>query len=74
MPLIALVPVHPLLAVQDVALVELQVRVVEFPVVMVVGFAEMVSVGAGVGVLCVVADTAVLCAETFPTASYAATL
>ena len=46
-PDVAFVPVHPPLAVQEVALVEDQARVVEPPLVTDVGKAEKVTVGAG---------------------------
>ena len=49
MPLVALVPVQPFEAVQEVALVELQVSVAEAPAVIEVGLAPIVTVGAGVG-------------------------
>jgi hypothetical protein len=42
------VPDHPLLAVQDVAFVELHVNMVCCPRVIVPGFALIVTVGAGV--------------------------
>ncbi len=48
-PEVAFVPVQPPEAVQLVALVELQVRVLEFPEVMLEGEAERVTTGAGVG-------------------------
>ncbi len=48
-PLVALVPLQPLLAVQEVALVELQVSVADAPAVIAVGFAESETVGAGTG-------------------------
>lgn len=48
-PLRAREPLQPLLAVQLVALVEDQVRVVELPVVIEVGEAEKVMIGAGSG-------------------------
>ncbi len=46
--LVALAPLQPLLAVQLVALVLDQVRVVDEPLVIVVGEAEKVTTGAGV--------------------------
>jgi len=49
-PLVALVPLHPPEAVHEVALVEDQVTVELLPDVMLVGFAEIVTVGSGVGV------------------------
>ena len=49
-PLVDLVPDQPLEAVQEVLFVELQVRVLEFPEVMLPGEAERVTTGAGVGV------------------------
>ena len=70
-PLVALAPVQPLLAEQDVALVELQVKVVEFLVVIDVGLAESVAVGVGVVALCVVTFTIVEYAERLPAASVA---
>jgi hypothetical protein len=45
-PLVALAPLQPLEAVHDVALVELQVMVLELPDVMLEGEAEIVVVGA----------------------------
>ena len=48
-PLVALVPLHPPEAVHEVALVEDQVTVELLPDVMLVGFAENATVGAGVG-------------------------
>ena len=46
-PDIALAPDQPPLAVQDVALVEDQVRVEDWPLVMLEGEAEIDAVGAG---------------------------
>lgn len=46
-PLVGLVPLHPPDAVQVVVLVELQVRVEEPPLGMLVGLAVSVTVGAG---------------------------
>jgi len=46
-PLVAFDPDQPLLAVQEVALVDDQVRVEEFPEVMEVGEAPKVTVGTG---------------------------
>ena len=71
-PEIAFVPLHPPLAVQEVALLELHVNVVEPPDVTLVGDAEIVTVGAGVGggvVPCVVALTLADCTEAYPAAS-----
>lgn len=71
-PEIAFVPLHPPLAVQEVALLELHVNVVEPPDVTLVGDAEIVTVGVGVGggvVPCVVADTEADCTEAYPAAS-----
>ena len=48
-PDVAFAPDHPPLAVQEVALVEDQVKVVKLPDVTEVGLAERVTVGAGVG-------------------------
>lgn len=45
-PLVALLPVQPPLAVQEVALVEDQVRVALWPETMLVGEAEKETVGA----------------------------
>jgi hypothetical protein len=50
LPLVALVPLQPPEAVQDVALVVLQVSVALAPVNTPVGFAVSVTVGAGGGV------------------------
>jgi hypothetical protein len=47
-PLVALAPLHPPEAVQEVALVELHVSVELPPLEIDVGLAEMVTVGAGV--------------------------
>lgn len=58
-PLVFLLPDHPFDALQLVALVELQVRVEEFPFVIEVGLAVNVTVGAGVvlaGLTVTVAD------------------
>ena len=52
-PLTALVPVQPLLAVQLVASVDDQVRVMGLPLVTDVGAAEKVTVGTGVGAVTV---------------------
>ncbi len=49
-PLVALDPPHAPLAEQEVALVEAQVSVEEFPLITEVCEAERVSVGVGVGV------------------------
>jgi len=49
LPLVALVPVQPLLAVQEVALVELQLSVAAAPVVMLVGEAASVTMVVGGG-------------------------
>ena len=50
-PLVAFVPLHPPVAVHEVALVEDQVTVEILPDVMLVGLAEIVTVGSpGVGV------------------------
>ena len=48
-PLVAFVPLHPPEAVHEVALVEDQVTVEILPDVMLVGLAEIVTVGGGVG-------------------------
>jgi hypothetical protein len=48
-PLVALVPLHPPDAVHEVALVEDQVTVEILPDVMLVGLAEIVTVGGAVG-------------------------
>ena len=45
-----MLPLQPPEAVQEVALVELQVRVALCPAVMLVGLAESETVGVGVGV------------------------
>ena len=58
MPLAANVPLQPPEAVQEVALVELQVSVDDPPPAIVVGFA--VSVTVGTGAIVTVADAAVL--------------
>ena len=55
-PLTALLPVHPLDAVHDVALVDDQVSVEVAPAMIDVGEAAMVTVGAGAGVTDTVAD------------------
>ena len=47
-PLVAFAPVHPPEAVHEVALVEDQVTVETLPEVMLVGLAEIDTVGAGV--------------------------
>ena len=49
-PLVGLVPLHPPEAVHAVALVENQVTVETLPDVMLVGLAEIVTVGGGIGV------------------------
>ena len=49
-PLVGLVPLHPPEAAHEVALVEDQVTVETLPDVMLVGFAEIVTVGGGIGV------------------------
>jgi hypothetical protein len=49
-PLVAFVPLHPPEAVHEVALVDDQVTVELLPDVMLVGFAEIVTVGGGIGV------------------------
>jgi hypothetical protein len=46
-PLVALAPFHPPLAVHPVALVLDHVKVVGWPALMLAGFAENVTVGAG---------------------------
>ena len=56
MPDVALAPVQSPLAVQEVASVELQVKVVNCPAYTVVGEAEKVIVGAGVEVTVTVTD------------------
>ena len=48
-PLVALVPLHPPEPVHEVALVEDQVTVETLPDVMLIGLAEIVTVGAGGG-------------------------
>ena len=55
-PEAALVPLHPPLAEQDVAPVELQVRVEVCPEVIEVGFAEKVTDGGGGSVTATVAE------------------
>jgi hypothetical protein len=45
-PLVVLLPLQPLEAVQEVALAELQVKVDELPLVIVEGLAERLTVGA----------------------------
>ncbi len=52
-PLIAFVPVQPLLAVQVVALVDDQVTVMGLPLVTEAGVAEIVTVGTGVAAMTV---------------------
>ena len=52
-PLIALAPVQPLLAVQVVALVDDQVTVMGLPLVTEAGVAEIVTVGTGVAAVTV---------------------
>jgi hypothetical protein len=47
-PLVAFVPLHPPEAVHEVALVEDQVTVEMLPDVMLVGLAEIVTVGGGI--------------------------
>ena len=47
LPLVAWVPLQPPLAVQEVALVEDQLSVLDCPAAIVAGLAENVSVGAG---------------------------
>lgn len=76
-PEVAFAPLHAPLAEQEVALVLDHDSVDELPVVTDVGDAERETVGAEVGggvVLCVVADTPVDCADTFPAASVADTV
>ena len=60
MPLIANAPLQQPEAVQDVALVELQVSVEAPPLATLVGFAVNVAVGAGLAVTVTVATVAVL--------------
>ena len=55
MPLVALVPLQPPVAVHEVALVELQVNVEAVPLATEVGFAVSVTVGAGTTVTVAVA-------------------
>jgi hypothetical protein len=55
-PLTGRVPVHPLLAVQLVVLVVLQFSVLLWPVMIVAGAAEKLSVGAGGGLTVTLAD------------------
>jgi hypothetical protein len=59
-PLAAFVPLQPPEAVQDVALVELQVNVEVPPLAIVVGFAVNAAVGTGLAVTVTVAVAAVL--------------
>jgi len=59
-PLAAFVPLQPPVAVQDVALVELQVSVEDPPLGMLVGFAVNVAVGTGLAVTVTVAAAAAL--------------
>jgi len=59
-PLAANVPLQPPEAIQDVALVELQVSVEDPPLGMLVGFAVNVAVGTGLAVTVTVAAAAVL--------------
>jgi hypothetical protein len=54
------VPLQPPEAVQDVALVELQVNVEDPPLVVVVGLAVSMAVGTGLAVTVTVAAAAVL--------------
>ena len=49
-PLVGFVPLHPPEAVHEVALVEDQVTVETLPDAMLVGLAEIVTVGDGTGV------------------------
>ena len=58
MPLAAFVPLQPPEAVQDVALVEVQVSVDDPPLAMVVGLATRVAVGTGLVVTVTVAGAA----------------
>jgi len=60
LPLSALAPLQPLLAVQESAFVLFQVKVDEPPEVMVVWFADNVTVGAGVGAGALTAVTVIL--------------
>ena len=55
MPLVALVPLQPPVAVHEVALVELHVSVEAAPLATEVGFAVSVTVGAGTTVTVAVA-------------------
>ena len=48
-PLVAWAPVHAPEAVQDVAFVDDQLKVEALPLTMELGFAERLTVGAGVG-------------------------
>jgi hypothetical protein len=66
-PLVALVPLQAPLAVQVVALVELQLIVELDPALMVVGLAEIETVGAGL--VLVVTDNAVLWLLSLPALS-----
>jgi hypothetical protein len=66
-PLVALVPLQAPLAVQVVALVELQLIVELDPALMVVGLAEIETVGAGL--VLVVTDRAVLWLLSLPALS-----
>jgi hypothetical protein len=59
-PLVAFVPLQPPEAVQDVALVELQVNVEDPPLVVVVGLAVSMAVGTGLVVTVTVAPAGVL--------------
>jgi len=59
-PLAAFVPLQPPVAVQDVALVELQVSVEDPSLGMLMGFAVNVAVGTGLAVTVTVAAAAVL--------------
>jgi hypothetical protein len=59
-PLVAFVPLQPPEAVQDVALVELQVNVEDPPLVVVVGLAVRMAVGTGLVVTVTVAAAGVL--------------
>jgi hypothetical protein len=59
-PLIALLPVQPPEAVQAVALLDTQLKVVLPPLVMVLGLALMLTVALGVLLTVTVADCAAL--------------
>ena len=72
MPLVALLPLQPPLAVQLVALEALHVSVELPPLLTLVGLAEMVTVGAGVPA-CAVALAVFELPETLPAASVART-